>query len=115
MGVDTGKYWKNKSDNFQPLTYYSVFSAETEKEIIFEIAAKPLINSILEGINGTLFCQGQIASGKTYTIEEIHRESKLMGVIPSLMRYVFYLIKQAISDIEYSVKCQYYQIYNEKI
>ena len=115
VGVDTGKESKKNSENFQTFTYDGVFSAETEQEKIFEIVAKPLINSALEGINGTLFCYGQTASGKTYTMEGIHNDSKLMGVIPRMMQYVFYLIEQANSDIEYSVKCQYYQIYNEKI
>ena len=115
VGVDTGKESKKNSENFQTFTYDGVFSAETEQEKIFEIVAKPLINSALEGINGTLFCYGQTASGKTYTMEGIHNDNKLMGVIPRMMQYVFYLIEQANSDIEYSVKCQYYQIYNEKI
>ena len=116
VGVDTGKdSSKNKSENFQTFTYDSVFSPETEQETIFNIVAKPLINSALEGINGTIFCYGQTASGKTYTMEGIHNDTKLMGVIPRMMQYVFLLIEKANSDIEYSVKCQYYQIYNEKI
>ena len=115
VGVDTGKDSKNKSDNFQTFTFDGVFPAETEQEKIFEIVAKPLINSALEGINGTIFCYGQTASGKTYTMEGVHNDNNLMGVIPRMMQYVFYVIEQANSDIEYSVKCQYYQIYNEKI
>ena len=115
VGIDTGKESKNKSENFQTFTYDSVFPPETEQEKIFNIVAKPLINSALEGINGTLFCYGQTASGKTYTMEGIHNDPKLMGVIPRMMQYIFILIEKANSDIEYSVKCQYYQIYNEKI
>ena len=115
VGVDTGKDSRNKSDNFQTFTFDGVFPAETEQEKIFEIVAKPLINSALEGINGTIFCYGQTASGKTYTMEGVHNDNNLMGVIPRMMQYVFYVIEQANSDIEYSVKCQYYQIYNEKI
>ena len=116
VGVDTGKdSSKNKSENFQTFTYDSVFPPETEQEKIFNIVAKPLINSALEGINGTLFCYGQTASGKTYTMEGIHNDPKIMGVIPRMMQYIFILIEKANSEIEYSVKCQYYQIYNEKI
>ena len=116
VGVDTGKdSSKNKSENFQAFTYDGVFPPETEQEKIFNIVAKPLINSALEGINGTLFCYGQTASGKTYTMEGIHNDPKIMGVIPRMMQYIFILIEKANSEIEYSVKCQYYQIYNEKI
>lgn len=116
VGVDTGKESsKNKTENFQTFTYDEVFPPETEQEKIFNIVAKPLINSALEGINSTLFCYGQTASGKTYTMEGIHNDPKIMGVIPRMMQYIFILIEKASSEIEYSVKCQYYQIYNEKI
>ena len=116
IGIDTGKESsKNKSDNFQTFTFDGVFPPEEEQEKIFNVVAKPLINGALEGINGTLFCYGQTSSGKTYTMEGIHNDPKLMGVIPRMMEYIFIVIEKANSDIEYSVKCQYYQIYNEKI
>ena len=116
IGIDTGKdSSKNKSENAQTFTFDGVFAPEEEQENIFNIVAKPLINGALEGINGTLFCYGQTSSGKTYTMEGIHNDTKLMGVIPRMMQYIFILIEKANSDIEYSVKCQYYQIYNEKI
>ena len=116
IGIDTGKESsKNKSENFQTFTFDGVFPPEEEQEKIFNIVAKPLINGALEGINGTLFCYGQTSSGKTYTMEGIHNDPKLMGVIPRMMEYIFIVIEKANSDIEYSVKCQYYQIYNEKI
>ena len=116
IGIDTGKESsKNKSDNFQTFTFDGVFPPEEEQENIFNVVAKPLINGALEGINGTLFCYGQTSSGKTYTMEGIHNDPKLMGVIPRMMEYIFIVIEKANSEIEYSVKCQYYQIYNEKI
>ena len=116
IGIDTGKESsKSKSDNFQTFTFDGVFPPEEEQEKIFNVVAKPLINGALEGINGTLFCYGQTSSGKTYTMEGIHNDPKLMGVIPRMMEYIFIIIEKANSDIEYSVKCQYYQIYNEKI
>ena len=116
IGIDTGKdSSKNKSDNTQTFTFDGVFAPEEEQENIFNVVAKPLINGALEGINGTLFCYGQTSSGKTYTMEGIHNDTKLMGVIPRMMQYIFILIEKANSEIEYSVKCQYYQIYNEKI
>ena len=116
IGIDTGKESsKNKSDNFQTFTFDGVFPPEEEQEKIFNVVAKPLINGALEGINGTLFCYGQTSSGKTYTMEGIHNDPKLMGVIPRMMEYIFIVIEKANSEIEYSVKCQYYQIYNEKI
>jgi kinesin family protein 5 len=77
--------------------------------------AKPLISAAFEGINGTLFCYGQTSSGKTYTMEGITTDNNLMGVIPRMMQLIFDTINSGSPDIEFSVKCQYYQIYNEKI
>ena len=92
-----------------------MFSLQKQAKKQFNIVAKPLINSALEGINGTIFCYGQTSSGKTYTMEGIHNDPNLMGVIPRMMEYIFMIIEKANSEIEYSVKCQYYQIYNEKL
>ena len=99
----------------QEFTYDKVFPSETNQKTIFEQVAKPLISAAFEGINGTLFCYGQTASGKTYTMEGITNDKDLKGIIPRMMQLVFETINSGSSDIEFSVKCQYYQIYNEKI
>ena len=99
----------------QEFTYDKIYPIETTQKTIFEQVAKPLILSAFEGINGTLFCYGQTASGKTYTMEGISSDNDLCGIIPRMMNLVFEIINSGSSDIEFSVKCQYYQIYNEKI
>ena len=107
---------ENYSDKInQEFTYDKVFPSETNQETIFDQVAKPLISAAFEGINGTLFCYGQTASGKTYTMEGITNDEDLKGIIPRMMQFVFETINSGSSDIEFSVKCQYYQIYNEKI
>ena len=107
---------ENYSDKInQEFTYDKVFPCETNQETIFDQVAKPLISAAFEGINGTLFCYGQTASGKTYTMEGITNDEDLKGIIPRMMQLVFETINSGSSDIEFSVKCQYYQIYNEKI
>jgi hypothetical protein len=35
---------------------------------VYDIAAKPIIDSVLEGFNGTIFAYGQTSSGKTHTM-----------------------------------------------
>ena len=57
----------------------------------------------------------QTGSGKTYTMEGLPSDNLLMGILPRMMQLIFETISQGSSDIEFSVKCQYYQIYNEKI
>ena len=37
--------------------------------MIFEETAVPIIMSVLEGYNGTIFAYGQTGTGKTFTME----------------------------------------------
>ena len=45
----------------------------------------------------------------------VQSEDHLRGIIPRSMEYIFKFITDASSDIEFSVKCSYLEIYNEKI
>jgi chromosomal replication initiation ATPase DnaA len=39
------------------------------QENVFKQAALPIIESVLEGYNGTIFAYGQTGTGKTHTME----------------------------------------------
>ena len=115
LSINTGLKENYNEKSSQDFTYDKVFASDTTQSTIFEVVAKPLITAAFEGINGTLFCYGQTSSGKTYTMEGIPTDDNLMGVIPRMMQLIFDKISSGSPDIEFSVKCQYYQIYNEKI
>ena len=115
LNINTGIKENYTEKSSQDFTYDQVFPSDTHQKTIFDIVAKPLITAAFEGINGTLFCYGQTSSGKTYTMEGIPTDNNLMGVIPRMMQLIFDTINSGSPDIEFSVKCQYYQIYNEKI
>ena len=115
LSINTGLKENYNEKSSQDFTFDKVFPSDTTQSTIFEKVAKPLISAAFEGINGTLFCYGQTSSGKTYTMEGIPTDDILMGVIPRMMQLIFDKISSGSPDIEFSVKCQYYQIYNEKI
>ena len=115
LNINSGLKENYSEKTTQEFTYDKIYPIETTQKTIFEQVAKPLILSAFEGINGTLFCYGQTASGKTYTMEGIPSDNNLCGIIPRMMQLIFQIINSGSSDIEFSVKCQYYQIYNEKI
>ena len=115
LNINTGLKDNYNDKSAQEFVYDKVFPSDTNQKTIFEIVAKPLISAAFEGINGTLFCYGQTSSGKTYTMEGLPTDNNLMGVIPRMMQLIFDTINSGSPDIEFSVKCQYYQIYNEKI
>ena len=96
-------------------TFDQVFPSTSLQHQIFDYAAKPLLNEVFEGINCTLFCYGQTSSGKTFTMEGISNDVSLKGIIPRAMLFIFDKIKTMSREIEFSIKCSYYQIYNEKI
>lgn len=44
-----------------------VFDTDTKQEDIFDFGVKTIVEDVMTGFNGTLFCYGQTGSGKTYS------------------------------------------------
>jgi kinesin family member 5 len=87
----------------------------TQKQI-YDTAAKPIIDSVLEGFNGTIFAYGQTSSGKTHTMTGPNVENiDQQGIIPRMVRTVFTRIESAQDTIEFQVKVSMIEIYMEKI
>lgn len=83
-------------------TFDKVFGPGIPQKDIFEVVANPVIESVMAGYNGTIFCYGQTASGKTFTMEgpdEITNETK--GLIPRMMDRVFEIILNSSEDLEF--------------
>lgn len=55
------------------------------QEVMFDICAKNLIGSLLEGYSGTILAYGQTGAGKTFTMFGSPSDYKYRGIIP---RYV---------------------------
>ncbi|XP_049850668.1 kinesin-like protein KIF3A [Schistocerca gregaria] len=77
-----------------------------------------MVRSCLDGYHGCIFAYGQTGSGKTYTIyggragsEKMRSEER--GLVFRVIEYLFAKIAQ--SKNEYSCKCSYLEIYQEKI
>jgi kinesin family member 5 len=93
-----------------------VFGPDSTQAETFTEVAKPIIDGVLNGYNGTIFAYGQTGSGKSFTMEGANLyDEVLKGVIPRCFGYLFEKISQADSDIEFSIKCSYMEIYMEKI
>lgn len=83
---------------------------------MYDLAARPIIDSVLEGFNGTIFAYGQTSSGKTHTMQGPNIDDvEMQGIIPRMVRTVFNRIETASENIEFSVKVSMCEIYNEKI
>ncbi|KAM9699848.1 centromere-associated protein E isoform 4-T4 [Dama dama] len=114
---DTQVYWKTDNntvyqvDGSKSFNFDRVFhSNETTKNVYEEIAV-PIIDSAIQGYNGTIFAYGQTASGKTYTMMG---SQEYLGVIPRAIHDIFQKIKK-FPDREFLLRVSYMEIYNETI
>lgn len=100
----------------QRYTYDRVFPPDSTQDQVYEHAAKPIVEAVMQGFNGTVLAYGQTSSGKTHTmmgssIEDITNR----GVIPRMVNTVFDQIQNSSETIEFTVKVGYCEIYMEKV
>lgn len=62
---------------------------DTSQEKIFDKVVKDVIDSALDGFNGTIFAYGQTGSGKTYTMTGGTESIDASGIIPRALSYIF--------------------------
>jgi kinesin family member 5 len=91
-----------------------VFSPAASQESVYQIAAKPIVEAVMQGFNGTVFAYGQTSSGKTFTMSGLEDQEN-QGIIPRMVSTVFNRIRLTYSKIEFQVKLSFCEIYMEKI
>jgi kinesin family protein 5 len=97
-------------------TFDHVFPPNTAQVSVYEKAAMPIVDSVLEGFNGTVFAYGQTSSGKTHTMTGPSiDDEEFKGIIPRMVRTVFNTIAGSPDHLEFTVKVSYAEIYMEKI
>ncbi|CAE7197799.1 unnamed protein product [Symbiodinium pilosum] len=112
-GDGTSVYVPSIDNSF---VYDRVFGVDATQKEVYDYAAKPIINGVLRGFNGTVFAYGQTSSGKTHTMEGPDIEDEIqMGVIPRMVWSIFDGIDHAADYIEFLVKVSIVEIYNERI
>ncbi|KAF3844869.1 hypothetical protein F7725_008032, partial [Dissostichus mawsoni] len=104
-------------------TYDHVADMEISQESVFSSVAKNIVESCVNGYNGTIFAYGQTGSGKTFTMlgpsELDNFTDELRGVIPRCFEYLFFLINREVErsgqSKSFLCKCSFIEIYNEQI
>ncbi|KAK1791309.1 hypothetical protein P4O66_013322, partial [Electrophorus voltai] len=104
-------------------TYDHVADMDTSQESVFSSVAKNIVESCMNGYNGTIFAYGQTGSGKTFTMlgpnEMSDFSDELRGVIPRSFEYLFFLINREVERSagakSFLCKCSFIEIYNEQI
>ena len=79
-------------------TFDHTYDWHATQQGIFEQTARPILESVMEGYNGTIFAYGQTGTGKTFTMEGNDNERD-KGIIPRSIDWIFNNIKNKKSTI----------------
>ncbi|CAE6996136.1 hypothetical protein CFE70_000245 [Pyrenophora teres f. teres 0-1] len=97
-------------------TFDRVFDMASRQVDVFDYSIRPTVDDILNGYNGTVFAYGQTGAGKSYTMMGSDMDDEHgKGVIPRIVQQIFASILASPSNIEYTVRVSYMEIYMERI
>ncbi|CAK9832950.1 Kinesin-like protein KIF3B [Anthophora retusa] len=102
------------SDNVKVFTFDAVYDWNSSQQDLYEETVRPLVSSVLDGFNGTIFAYGQTGTGKTYTMEGLKNDHDRRGVIPRSFEHIFNHISRS-ENMQYLVRASYLEIYQEEI
>lgn len=73
----------------------AVFDTDSTQVDVYNETARPIVDKVLQGYNGTIFAYGQTGTGKTYTMSGAKTSPQLRGVIPNSFAHIFGHIAKA--------------------
>ncbi|XP_037939062.1 kinesin-like protein KIF3A [Teleopsis dalmanni] len=108
---------QNATINEPPKTYYfdNVFDADSNQLDLYVDTARPIVEKVLEGYNGTILAYGQTGTGKTYTMSGNPDSPQTKGIIPNAFAHIFGHIAKARENQKFLVRVSYMEIYNEEV
>ena len=68
---------------------------------MFNLGAKEILTSALDGYSGCVLCYGQTGAGKTFTMTGAHSDYKYRGIIP---RVISSLYQEINSRYEHQIR-----------
>ncbi|TDG52713.1 hypothetical protein AWZ03_000946 [Drosophila navojoa] len=107
----------NATANEPPKTYYfdNVFDGNSNQLDLYVDTARPIVDKVLEGYNGTILAYGQTGTGKTYTMSGNPDSPQTKGIIPNAFAHIFGHIAKAQDNQKFLVRVSYMEIYNEEV
>ena len=92
-----------------------VFGQDSSQDSVFNRIARPVVDDVLKGFNGTIFAYGQTGTGKTYTMGILESvEDEAAGVIPRAIARIFDYEKEELAE-EVRITLSFLQLYRETI
>ncbi|KAL4808072.1 P-loop containing nucleoside triphosphate hydrolase protein [Aspergillus unguis] len=106
----------NSKEASGAFTFDRVFPMDSKQTDVFNFSIQPTVDDILNGYNGTVFAYGQTGAGKSYTMMGSDIDDEVgKGIIPRIVEHIFASILTSPSNIEYTVRVSYMEIYMERI
>lgn len=84
---------------------------------VYNLAANDTVIQVLNGYNGTILTYGQTGAGKSYSMfgSDIN-DPEGKGIIPRSGDHIFKHIASCDNpDIEFNIRCSFFEIYNESV
>lgn len=81
---------------------------------LYDETVRPLVDSVLQGFNSTVFAYGQTGTGKTYTMQGPGWSPSSAGVIPNAFEHIFTHISRSQNQ-QYLVRASCLEIYQGEI
>ncbi|KNE70073.1 hypothetical protein AMAG_15055 [Allomyces macrogynus ATCC 38327] len=98
-----------KADTY---TFDWVFDQSATNAHVYDCLARNIVHAATHGFNGTIFCYGQTASGKTHTMQGTRKEP---GIIPLAVEDIIRTTEEKTQGREWTIRMTYVEIYNEVV
>jgi len=98
------------SNDNKTFNYDYVYPPATIQRDIYDEVAFPLVESVFQGYNGTIFAYGQTGCGKTYTMIGDFENPKERGITPNAFSHIFGYISSGScgnSNKKFLVRCSF--------
>lgn len=103
----------NSQEEPKSFSYDFVFGVSSAQALVYEQSAFSLVDSVLDGYNGTIFAYGQTGCGKTHTMMGTTTEEG-KGIIPRTFSQIMTITSNDTSKT-HLIRCSFMEIYNEEI
>jgi len=100
--------------DFKDFTFDAVYDENTIQANFYEHTGYAIVESVMDGYNGTIFAYGQTGTGKTHTMVGPPEPEEMHGVIPRTFAHIFKNI-DTTPNKRFLVRASYLEIYNEEI
>ncbi|CAD7943855.1 unnamed protein product [Amoebophrya sp. A25] len=105
----------NDPNAAKSFTFDAVYDWNSTQVAIYEETTSIIVDSTLDGYNGTVFAYGQTGTGKTHTMVGNLDIADLVGMIPRAFGHIMAHIETNTEQAQFLVRASYLEIYNEEI